>query len=197
MMPREILIATALLALAGCNVQPSNTTAEADLAADNLEAMADNMDAMANEAIAAASPTTNSSGWIYNEKKDEMRGATTKTATVESSTPLNLDFPYGESTPRLHVRQDPKWGFDIFITANGPFLCRSYDDTVSVKFDNGPIREWSCAEGDGGSSDIIFFNREQSFLAELKKAKKVIVEVSMYNAGRQQITFPVAGLKWE
>ena len=71
------------------------------------------------------------------------------------------------------------------------------DDTLSIKFDDGPIREWSCAEADGGSSGIVFINNAGAFLAQLKKAKKVIIEAQMYEAGRQQMTFEVTGLKWE
>lgn len=126
-----------------------------------------------------------------------MRGAMSKTATVAAVEPINLPWPYGESTPELNLRQDPKYGFDIFITANGQFLCRSYsNDTVSVKFDDGPITNWPCAGADGGSPEIVFINNDSGFLARLKKAQKVTIEAQMYQAGRQQMKFPVTGLKW-
>lgn len=81
-------------------------------------------------------------------------------------------LPHGESPTEL-VR-DPKYGFDIYITANGQFLCRSYhDDTASVKYE--PIKEGARGDAESGSSDIIFITRADAVWAKLKKAKKVIV----------------------
>lgn len=178
----------------------SPPTVDENAAVENLEAIADNYEAMADltpEQIVAMGDET-ATGWVYDERKDEMRGETSKFARLDANSPINLNFPYGSSTPKLTIRQDAKYGFDIFITANGQFLCRSWDnDTLSVKFDDGPIREWSCAESDGGSSDIVFFNNERSLLSEIRKAKRFIVEANMYDAGRQQMTFDVAGLEWE
>lgn len=193
----KIVFACAPLALvAGC-VPP--TDSNADAASDNLEAMADNLEAMA-EAMTAPGGSGKSaeSGWTYASEKDKMRGGTNKTATVSATEPIRLGFPYGESTPSLVVRQDAKYGFDIYLSANGQFLCRTYsNDTLSVKFDNGSIREWSCAEPESGSSEIVFINQAKRFLGELKKAKEVTIEAPMYEAGRQQMTFRVEGLKWE
>ncbi|KQN78915.1 hypothetical protein ASE91_13610 [Sphingomonas sp. Leaf62] len=174
---------------------------------DNLEALADNLEATANtllsdgggDAPASTAATTEpESGWVYNSETDKMRGGTNKTATVSATEPINLDFPYGQSTPSLVVRQDAKYGFDIYVSANGQFLCRSYsDDTISVKFDDGPIREWACAEPESGSSEIVFITQGKRFLSQLRKAKEVTIEAPMYEAGRQQMTFRVSGLKWQ
>lgn len=162
----------------------------------------EDMTTLAAEAAAdAAAPATADGagvdGWQYEERVDEMRDATTKTAVLTASDPINLDFPYGQSYPRLIVRQDAKYGFDIILQANGQFLCRSYQgDTLSVKFDDGPIQTWPCNEADAGTSDIVFFNREQSFLSQLRGSRRLIVEAEMYNAGRQQMKFDTAGLRW-
>ena len=137
------------------------------------------------------------SGWQYNEQKDEMRGEASKVAFRDAERPLVLDFPYGTSTPQLWLRQDPKFGFDIFITANAQFICHSYrNDTVSVKFDDGPIKEWKCGEAEAGSSEIVFLLNQKAFLDQIQKSKIMIIEVEVYNAGRQQIKFSLEGLKW-
>lgn len=144
--------------------------------------------------VARTSPSSN---WSYMEDKDEMREASVKRAVLVASKPISLAFPYGASTPELTVRSDPKFGSDVYISANAQFLCRSHDDdTISVKFDQGPIEEWACADADSGSRELIFVQRQQAFVERLKKAKQVIIEAEMYNAGRVQMNFNVAGLKW-
>jgi hypothetical protein len=190
----------ALAGVGACTPPPTSTNNQIEATVTNMEARADEYEKAADATLAKLdpSPSPTSSNWSYSEQKDEMRGAVTKTARVSATKPIHLDFPYGESTPELVIRQDPKFGFDIYVTANGQFLCRSYDDdVVSVKFDSGPITSWACAEADGGSSDIVFISNGRSFLAKLKKAKKVIIEADMYEAGRQQMTFDVGGLEWK
>ncbi len=204
MKTRAILVLALVTSLTGCSKSPEAQAIEnaADALADNMEAQADAMDALANKTadVSRAEPKGNTApetAWTYSESKDEMRGSTSKAANLSSTNTLQLSAPYGATNPVLTVRKDPKFGFNIFISSDGQPLCRSYnDDTLSVKFDNGPIREWSCSEAADGSPGIVFFDREQSFLAAIKKAKKMVVEVNYYDAGRQQITFPVAGLKW-
>jgi hypothetical protein len=197
---RSTIAILLILAVSACEYrtpEAQNVIDAGDNAMAEIEATADNLEAAADAAMGEQTSSPNS-GWQYSRSKDEMRGATGNVATIEAIEPIRLPFPYGESTPMLTLRKDPKYGFDIFVRANGQFLCRSYNnDTVSVKFDGGPIREWSCAEAESGSSEIVFINRESAFLAELKKAKKVTIEANMYEAGRQQMTFNVAGLVWQ
>ena len=172
---RSIVAVLLVLTMAACEYrtpEAQNVINAGDNAMAEIAATADNLESAADAAMGAET-SSSKSGWQYNQSKDEMRGATGKVATTDALEPIRLPFPYGESTPSLTLRKDPKYGFDIFLRANGQFLCRSYNnDTVSVKFDGGPIREWSCAEADGGSSELVFINRESAFLAELKKAKK-------------------------
>ncbi|HEX6376993.1 MAG TPA: hypothetical protein VFZ91_14875 [Allosphingosinicella sp.] len=189
------------LAVAGCEAPPNRNSAVPSAEAETTSADADNAlsaaDALANNSPGTASAAISRTGWSYSEKKDEMRGNVARFARLSALEPISLDFPYGESTPELVIRQDPKYGFDIYITANGQFLCRSYDnDTISVKFDNGGIEQWACGDAEGGSSDIIFVVNAEGFLAKLRKAKRMIVEADMYQAGRQQMKFEVSGLKW-
>lgn len=186
------ILASAVSLLAGCLPPPDGNSAN-----NVIEAVDANFSMTEDVETNSQRTSTPESAWTYTERKDEMRGGSMKIATIAASEPLNLDAPYGQTTPELNVRRDPKFGFDIYLTSEGQPLCRSYrNDTISVKFDNGPIKEWSCAEASDGSPGIVFFNREQSFLSAIKKAKKLTMEVNYYNSGRQQITFAVADLRW-
>jgi hypothetical protein len=86
----------------------------------------------------------------------------------------------------------------MFLVDEGQILCHSFSDGhVSVKFDDQPIKRYGCDGASDGSSDIAFLSNETGFLANLKKAKKVIIEAEFYQQGRQQFVFDTAGLKWE
>lgn len=199
---RNPFILLVALSLVGCEAPSSRNSAMGSSDVDAAEADAENAlnaaDALlADNSLHSPAEASDPAGWTYSEKKDEMRGSVSRFARLSATRPISLGFPYGESTPELVIRQDPKYGFDIYITANGQFLCRSYDDdTVSVKFDAGEIEQWACGEAEGGSSDILFIINAESFLAKLRKADRIIVEADMYEAGRQQMPFDVKGLKW-
>lgn len=201
-MKKATMGCAALLMLGACvppsaNNSPKN--AAADAAADRIMANADDTANAADLAAEAAKPAeTAGPGWSYSTSEDKMRGATGRTATLASTDTLSLGFPYGETTPELTIRQDPKFGFDIYFTSEGQPQCDDYSNpTVSVKFDNEPVREWGCNRAADGSPGIVFFDSEKTLLAKLKTAKTMMVEVNYYDAGRQQFSFPVAGLKWE
>ncbi|WP_338424346.1 hypothetical protein [Sphingopyxis kveilinensis] len=153
------------------------------------------------ESVAAADvvPKAAQSKWSYDEQTDEMRGTITRTARLTSSNEVNLEFPYGTASGHLDVRKRPTDGLNIiFSVDSGQILCRSYNDGhISVKFDDQPIKNYGCDGASDGSSDVAFIRNESGFLANLKKAKKVIIEAEFYQQGRQQFMFETAGLEWQ
>jgi hypothetical protein len=150
------------------------------------------------DAGAGGNASSATQGWQYENKTDQMRGSTSKIASVDALQTLSLAFPYGDTIPTLNIRQDPKFGFDIYLTSKGQPLCRSYEnETVSVKFDNGPVQEWRCNEAADGSAGVVFFQNARNLLGKIKSSEKMAVEVNYYDNGRQQFTFPVKGLDWK
>src|SRR5690606_7049584 len=77
--------------------------------------------------------------WSYNQSSDPMTKGITKTARLQSENSLSLDFPYqGEQKATLIVRNHPQFGNDvIFRIEKGQILCRTYDCSVTVAFDDG------------------------------------------------------------
>ena len=147
----------------------------------------------------ANSPPEKSSKWEYSESRDQMRGSTTKFASVGSENSIDLDFPYGEVKGQIWVRRRPEDGLNVaFEVEKGQVLCHSYsDDYVSMKFDDGPIQKFRCTGSSDGSSKTAFIIDEKRALAALKRAKRTIVEAEFYQRGRQQFVFETAGLKWQ
>ncbi len=183
--------------LASCSPSPQGNSEQI---AANLEADADLLDNMANvDGTDGASDTASTSAnWSYREEKDEMRGSTSRWASVDATKDITLDFPYGSSRPSLTVRFMKQHGTDVMLSLNGQITCRSYNgDTVSVKFDDGSIKEWNCLSSADGDSSTAFISPAKPFIAALKNSKKVTIEAPIYQAGNEQITFHIEGLKWE
>ncbi len=148
---------------------------------------------------AEAAKPEDASEWRYQTQKDEMRGSEEKLATVDATAPIKLDFPYGEQTGRILVRQSPKFGFDILVgVPSGQVMCNSFQDTyISVKFDDEPIQRYRCMDAADGSDNMVFIQGAKGFLARLRKSKKTVIEADFFQNGRQQMTFNTANLKWE
>jgi hypothetical protein len=180
----------------------SNTEAAADMLADNMEMQADNMDAMADAATtptADATPTKTDS-WSYTTDEDKVRGSTSYFATATSTNTVHQDPPYdSETTMRMTVRRMPSSGTDVVLTiSSGQMMCPSYEGcSGTVRFDNGPARRITFNGPADSSSDTIFVVGAKSFIGNLKKAKKVIIEKTLYEAGNPQFEFDVTGLKWD
>jgi hypothetical protein len=138
------------------------------------------------------------SKWVYRTTTDEMRGTTSKFASIESENWLSFGFPYSGGAARLLIRQRPQDGLSVILTVQGQFLCNSFsNDTVAVKFDDGPIRLFGCSEPTDGSTGQLFINSERSFVERLKKSKKLVIEAQFYQEGPKQMTFDVSGLSWK
>lgn len=186
--------------IAGGSKSPEAAAAEnsADALADKLEAQADNLEAMAD---AAEKPKPDSdSRWSYSTDVDKVRGGTSYFATMTSSNTIRQDPPYDSDTSmQMTVRRMPSSGTDVVLSiSSGQFMCPSYQGcSGTVRFDNGAPQRVSFNGPADNSSDTIFVVGAKGFVSKLKKAKKVIVEKTLYQAGEPQFEFDVSGLKWD
>lgn len=199
-----VLVIIAIASLGKPGTSPtSNTTTAADMLADNMEMQADNMDAMAD--ATSTTPTADASAskadsWSYTTDEDKVRGGTSYFATTTSTNTVHQDPPYdSDTTMRLTVRRMPSSGTDVVLTiSSGQMMCPSYEGcSGTVRFDNGPARRITFNGPADSSSDTIFVIGAKSFIGNLKKAKKVIIEKTLYEAGNPQFEFDVSGLKWD
>lgn len=169
---------------------PDNLAAIEDLAAVDSLNLADGE---------SAPPAPPAEAWTYSTTEDKVRGATSYFASTTSTNSIELDAPYdGGSTLRMTVRQSPAHGADvILLLSSGQLLCRAYDGChAMVRFDQKPAERVELVEASDNSSDTVFVSDATPFIAKLKKAKRIIVELEIYEAGRPQFEFDVAGLKW-
>lgn len=136
--------------------------------------------------------------WQYTVEKDEMRGMTTKMATLESMSVLELPEPYdGPNIARIMV----VYGGRLILSVDKGQLTCGPDNTVAMKLDDGPVWDFDCEPSTDGSADHIFIVRgqpkepgqpvEPKLL--LGQGKTLTIEASFYGAGSRQLKFNVAG----
>lgn len=131
-------------------------------------------------------------GWQYDESADKMTGKKTTTAVIESNNSLALGFPYkGQNNGRIFVRRHPSYGLDVFVTVQkGQILCRSYDGcNIAVRFDDGQPVKFSGKSAADYDSTVVFLGNTSRFIEAAKKAKKIFVQLTMYQAGAPVLEF--------
>ncbi len=182
------------------NVALSDDLANIEAAANaDTQAAADAID-KALEAAGGDQASAQTARWIYSEDVDKVRGATSYYARSTSTNTIHLNPPYDPDTSMtLTVRRAPAYGTDVVLTiSSGQMMCPSYEGcSGTVSFDGGAPQRISFSGPADNSSDTIFVDGAPSFIAKLKKAKILVIEKTLYEAGDAQFEFDVQGLKWE
>lgn len=141
---------------------------------------------------------TASAQWTYRTTEDKMRDTKAKFAELKSGNKAQLGFPYrGGSTLQLILRKDRDAETDVvFVLDRGQLPCHS-NCKIAAKFDDDEVSNWEGTGPASSSSDALFVDEAKDFLTRLKTAKKLVVEVLIYDHGRTQFTFTVRTLKWD
>ena len=67
---------------------------------------------------------------------------------------------------------------------------------VAIKFGSGPVLHYRCSRTADGRADVIFSEPVPQVLRQLQAFEQITVEVQFFQAGREQLTFRMAGSKW-
>lgn len=192
---KAALIVIAFIIVIAIASPPNQTTST------SLDLAANSADAAAVAALdTSAAPTPPQDPWSYSTDEDKVRGGTTYFASTTSSNSIHQNPPYDAATTMdLMVRKSPAYGTDVILTiSSGQFMCPSYEGcSGTVRFDNGEAQRISFNGPADNSSDTIFVVGAKSFIAKLKKSKRVIIEKTLYEAGNPQFEFNVERLKWD
>jgi hypothetical protein len=139
-------------------------------------------------------------GWDYFTDDDKLRDATTYFASTTSTNTIHQDPPYdADTTMRLIIRKSPGDGTDVLLTiSSGQMMCPSYEGcSGTVSFDGASPQRVSFNGTADNSSETVFVVGAKSFVQKIKKAKRLVVEKTIYEAGNPQFEFDVSDLKWE
>jgi hypothetical protein len=151
------------------------------------------------QAIADASSAAEAAArgdWDYSSDEDAMTGKTTKTARVTSTNTINLDAPYnGPQNGTLIIRNHPQYGHDVIVRIEqGQLLCGISDGcTLMVRFDDDAPVAFTALEPADNSSESLFISNYKRFTARLKTAKRVRIQLNIYQNGSQYLEFNTTG----
>lgn len=137
--------------------------------------------------------------WTYETETDKMTGSKFRYASMSSQNSLRLEFPYaGINYAHLYVRRLGTGNTDVFFTIDkGQLLCNVYECPVRIRFDDKPPMSFTGTGPADHSSDTIFLSNPARFLAEAQKAKKILIQANIYQAGAPVLEFlPKDKLEW-
>lgn len=138
--------------------------------------------------------------WHYSTTKDDVSGKDIAFAEASSLNKEDLHWPYGPGIgATLTLRKHPRSGKNAYVSLDkGQILCRSYEScTIMIRFDDRPAAKYSAVGPSDGSTEVVFIQNYAKLLAELKKSKKFLVELPMYQDGNRSWQFKVDGLSWQ
>jgi hypothetical protein len=139
--------------------------------------------------------------WKYQTFEDKMTSKERNLAYLTSDNSLDLEFPYKAdyNYGRLVVRGSAVRPEVYVSITKGQILCPGYGDgcTISARFDQAPPIRFRAVGPDDYSSTAFFIRDAKRFVSLASKAKKILVQFRMYNAGTQTLEFsPEEPLVW-
>lgn len=141
-----------------------------------------------------------SADWSYLQVVDDMTSQSVDTARIDSKNSLALAPPYqGLNHGSLMVVKDKKIGFGMMLSIEkGQVICDSYHGcSVAFRFDDAqPIKFHAIRTADYSSTNLVFRDGRR-FVAAAAKAKRILVQITMYQAGEKVLEFQTANpLQW-
>lgn len=156
--------------------------------------------AMNSVAVVDTPAKPGDSPWVYSTTQDKVRGSTTYFARATSTNTVHQNPLYDADTSMsMTVRKSKAGGTDVYLTiSSGQMMCPSYEGcSGTVSFDGAAAQRVRFMGPADSSSETIFVGGAKAFIGKLKRAKKIVIEKTLYEAGDPQFEFDVHGLKWE
>ena len=133
--------------------------------------------------------------WNFNIQKDEMTDSKNIWASIQSENYISQDFPYeGYTYATITVRYMKKYGYDVIVQiTKGQIHGSDYNGTdyITARFDEGAAKKYYFNESADGSSETVFLRNKTEFIKRCKQAKKIKIDIPIYQAGRPVFTFNV------
>ncbi|MDC8757067.1 hypothetical protein [Janthinobacterium fluminis] len=187
----------AVAALCGCArplPSPENTAAPDANAELIAQAQAARIEAASQRREEAAQMR----GWQYSARTDEASRIESTFAQLLSTNQLDFLPPYdGGSRGDIVLRQRPGEELAvIFSISNGQIVCLP-SCTIQVRFDDAAPVAFNGSVPSNRSITTLFLWPADTFLAKLRTARRMRVEIPYFRHGLQVSEFDVDGLAWE
>ena len=128
--------------------------------------------------------------WHYTDTDNKI-GERVLVAFVTATNQINLDAPYaGSQNPILVIRSTDNWLNVSVKIGKGQILCDTYSHTkIRVRFDAGKPITVGCERPSDGDSTMVFLGNVTRLVGAIKSAKKMVVEIVLYQNGNQYAEF--------
>ena len=140
--------------------------------------------------------------WIERTSQDDMTDATNVWMSLLSDNQHEFEFPYnGGSKLQIEVRYRKQDGTQVILTlSRGQLQTSDFNGghNVIVRFDDDVPMTFSTSEPADYSSSYLFLKNPRKFINRAKTAKKIKIQVPVYDEGQPVFEFtPAEPLKWE
>ena len=151
--------------------------------------------------IEDSKPVAEVKGWTYDSRVDDMDSGISQWASLQSDNFINMDFPYqGNTYATVTVRKTQEYGTNVYVKLDrGQFGGNSFKGTnyVRIRVDDAQPVKYKYNEAADGTADIVFLKNAKGFIEKAKKAKRIKIEVPLYQEGNRVFDFSVdESLKW-
>lgn len=131
------------------------------------------------------------SEWKHEIKEDKMGRGSDEIATIISSNSLSLSAPYnGTQNASLSLRWLRNCSNEFVVAIDkGQIVCELETCGLLVKVDNEKAFRITGSHPKDGSSDVVVGGLSTEELRKIKDAKKILIEVTVYQNGEQVLEF--------
>jgi len=132
--------------------------------------------------------------WEYRSTSDRMTSQITSSAQISSDNSLSLSFPYqGANRGRLSVRVASDGDVSVaFAIDKGQLVFDGDECCIRMRFDDAAPQAFSIIKPNDKSANIVFIRDHQRFIAAAFKAKRILVEMTIFRQGQQVSEFRTA-----
>lgn len=137
--------------------------------------------------------------WEYSEEIDKMEGTTTYFAELPSTNKINFKFPYkGGSTLSINLRNKGA-GNEVYLYLDKGQIMPSLrgEKAMKFKFDDESTINYSYTTASGAANNYVFLDKKKEIINKLLKAKKVMIEIEIFNEGLNVFEYDAEGLVWD
>jgi low affinity Fe/Cu permease len=187
----------------------SNFKTDEERAEEHIRDSIRNVERKVKDSIAAEDARINDSiemamrlpHWTERTSKDEMTDETNVWMSLLSDNEYEFDFPYnGGSKLQIDVRYRKQDGTQVILTlSKGQLQTTGFDNghKVVVRFDEDAPMSFTTSEPSDYSTSYLFLNNPRKFINRAKTAKKIKIQVPVYDEGQPVFEFsPAEPLVW-
>lgn len=137
---------------------------------------------------------------LWDYQSVAVDGGTQHSAAIYSKVPahsLEEGGPAPRPEARLVLRRHPEWGESAYLVLQMSSLRCGPPCRLKIRFDDGPVREFSGDPADTGTGPALFIEDEPGFLAAMSQARRVRFELPRNGVLVPTFEFEVGGYRPE